>query len=319
MTLKTNGPDIATLVEMLRYRRPHNSKSERKFINRFLRPLGAEEDDFGNLYLKIGDSPRVLWSAHTDSVHRTPGKQRVVLDGTKLRLATGETSNCLGADNAAGVWILREMIFARVPGLYIFHRLEESGGQGSEHFATHNRHLLDGIEAAIAFDRRNTSSIITHQWGGRTASDAFAKSLAKIIGMGHKPDDGGTFTDTASYQDLIPECTNVSVGFSGEHSAAETLDLDYIYDLRQAMVGFDESQLIIKRDPTVVEPTFGRYSGLYGGYGSSRDDYAKLRDLCKKHPDEVADFLEMMSIDPSELEDHIWSSYGYSTYQYEKM
>lgn len=313
MTLKRSGPDIQALAEMLRYKRPHGSKSERKFINRFIRPLGVEEDDHGNFYLRVGDS-KVLWSAHTDSVHRTAGKQKIVLEGTNLRLATGETSNCLGADNAAGVWILREMIFANVPGLYVFHRQEESGGVGSDYFSKYNRHLLDGIEAAIAFDRRNTGSIITHQWGGRTASDTFAKSLAKIIGLGHKPDDGGTFTDTASYMDLIPECTNVSVGFSSEHSAKETLDLSYLLDLRNAMVGFDETQLIIKRDPSVAEPMFGGY-----GYASSRDSYDRLKDLIKRYPDEVADFMEMLSIDPEEIEEHVWSSYGYSTYHNERV
>jgi putative aminopeptidase FrvX len=304
------------LAEMLRYRRPHGSKSERRFINRFLRPLGCESDDEGNLYLAVGDDPKILWSAHTDSVHRNPGKQKIVMRENKIKLASTESiSNCLGADNAAGVWILTEMIRAKVPGLYVFHRQEESGGIGSQYFASTHTKMLAGMQAAIAFDRRRTKSIITHQWGGRTASDAFAKSLALHLGLDHKPDDGGTFTDTASYSEIIPECTNVSVGFENEHSAAETLDLPYLLDLRQAMVGFNQDQIVIERDPSVIEPQFGRYGGYattslsYGHRG-----YERLKSLCERYPGDVADFLEMVGIDPDEIEEHIASSYSYASY-----
>lgn len=316
-------PDCKNLIEMLQYRRPHGSKSERKFINRFIRPLGCEEDDAGNYYLRIGDNPKILWSAHTDSVHRLGGKQRIAIRDNIIKLAEGEASNCLGADNAAGIWILRELIRHNVPGLYVFHRQEESGGVGSSHFAKHNTHLLEGISAAIAFDRRKTHSIITHQWGGRTASDAFANSLAEQLGMNHKPDDGGTFTDTASYSEIIPECTNVSVGFESEHTSFETLNYEYLLELRNAVVQIDQDALKYERDPIRDDPYddyHGSYGGFYSGYeyGSTRsrprrhgvrDSYEATLRLVKAYPNEIADFLEMSGVTTADLDEHIWDSY----------
>jgi hypothetical protein len=322
--MRTNvKPDYKALVAMLSYRRPHGSKAEKEFIKRFITSLGAVSDEFGNRYLTVGESPRVMWSCHTDSVHRMGGRQRVaskmVDERYILKLSESEkTSNCLGADNAAGVWMMREMIIAGVPGLYVFHRQEETGGHGSTHFAKNSRHLLTGIEAAIAFDRRRKHSIITHQGWGMTASDEFANSLADMLGMGHKPDSGGIFTDTANYSDIIPECSNISAGFENEHSVNETLDVTYLLDLRDAIIDrFSENDLVIAR--TAGDDGYGK-SG-YHSFSSYRDpitsgsDYHRLRELCRTRPEEVADWLEMNGVTPEEIEDHIFSSYGYSSFR----
>lgn len=262
------------LIAMLEYRRPAGSKSERKFINRFIRTLGAKPDSYGNWHISVGNNPTVLWSAHTDSVHRTPGRQKLIIDAhsdkPSISVAHGE---CLGADNGAGCWVLREMILAGIPGHYVFHREEESGGNGSRWIAKHLDKLVGSFKAAIAFDRRATTSIITHQWGGRCCSDTFAKSLGEAMGLPMVLDDGGSFTDTASYTDLIGECTNVSVGYFREHSSDETLDLLYLFDLRDAMVAFDASKLVFERKPGEKDPDLwagwgGYYGCNYGGPGS---------------------------------------------------
>ena len=46
---------------------------------------------------------------------------------------------------------MREMILAGIPGLYVFHRNEESGGAGSDWIARETPWELHGIKAAIAF------------------------------------------------------------------------------------------------------------------------------------------------------------------------
>jgi hypothetical protein len=352
---------MRTLVQMLEYRRPHGSGSERKFINRFIRPLpGIRTDAGGNYYLQIGENPRVLWSAHTDSVHSSSGKQRIVMDDKHIiKLSSRENANCLGADNAAGVWMLLELIKTNMPGLYVFHRQEESGGVGSSFFAKNMKHLLTGIEAAIAFDRRGTRSIITHQWSGQTASTKFATTLADLLGMDHQPDSGGTFTDTASYADQISECTNISVGFYSEHSKNESLDVAYLYELRNAVVALNPADLHCERTPGDDGDTWSRYWGdetWYSGYGSSSgysgsslygkysgtqdydksptalaavsdndDDYEpydnygpltagrdfdRLVQLCKKYPEEVADYLESGGATPDDIETHIARALG---------
>jgi hypothetical protein len=134
---------VRVLYEMLTYKRRDNSKTEEEFIETFIRPLGVEEDAYGNLYKVIGETPIVLWSSHTDTVHAEGGRQQLELteDGW-LGIPEDGKSNCLGADCGAGVWIMVNMIGRGVPGLYVFHRGEESGGQGSTYFA---KHMLDKV------------------------------------------------------------------------------------------------------------------------------------------------------------------------------
>lgn len=252
--------NIEDMFEMLRYMRPHRSKPERRFIQHFISPLGVECDKYGNRYKRIGNAP-IMYSAHTDTVHKKGGMQRIGIKGMEFVVPSKSDSNCLGADNTAGVWMLREMILAKKPGLYVFHRGEECGGLGSRWLSKNRPDLTKHIKAAIAFDRRGTSSIITHQIGGRCCSDDFGLSLADELKMGHKLDSGGSFTDTASYIDVIPECTNVSVGFYSEHSSRESLDMAYLDKLRTAMLGMNWEKLVIKRVAGTWEPKYKYYSG----------------------------------------------------------
>ena len=239
------GRDL--LLDMLSYRRPAGSQTERQFIERFIAPTGAKPDGYGNYILRVGEWP-VLWSAHTDTVHKQGGRQQVRVCGQTAMVPDG--SNCLGADDGTGCWILLEMIRAGVEGLYVFHRAEETGCNGSRYIATHTPELLDGIQAAIAFDRRGYDSIVTHQVGFRTASDGFALSLSEALGISSlQPDDGGIFTDTLEYAHLIPECTNVSVGYTGAHGQWESQDLAFAEELRDAVIRMDLTALAILRSP----------------------------------------------------------------------
>jgi peptidase M28-like protein len=248
--------DINTIVEMHSYKRPHQSKGERKFIARFLRPLGVERDSAGNVIKRIGTDP-VLWSCHTDTVDWSTGRRYTsVYDGI-LSLAKTDPSHCLGADDGAGCWLMREMIKAGKEGLYVFHAGEEKGGIGSNHIARKTPELLNGIQAAIAFDRTGYTDVITHQLGGRSASDAFAESLAKELGGKYKPSSNGIYTDTANYTGLVPECTNISVGQFNQHTKDEQLDMVFLIALRDTLLALDTSKLVISRKPT---------DDLYDGY-----------------------------------------------------
>lgn len=143
---------------------------------------------------------------------------------------------------------MREMILAGKPGLYVFHRAEEIGGLGSDYIATHGADLLKGITSAIALDRKGYQDVITFQ-GRRGCSDIFAESLAAGLGMNFRADDSGLFTDTANYFTLVPECTNLSVGYFAQHSKHESLDSEFLVALRHKLIALDTSKLIIARDP----------------------------------------------------------------------
>ncbi len=196
---------------------------------------------------------------------------------------------------------MTEMIEAGVPGLYAFHRGEERGGLGSRYVAAQEPERLAGIRAAIAFDRRGTSSIITHQSGERCCSEDFAASLSRAIGLHHQADPTGTFTDTANYTDLIGECTNISVGYDAEHTPSETLDLDYLLCLRRAILNIDVGVLVYARNPGEVELA----AELDFAYEQDEVAYrrvASLTELVRNHPAAVADFLEMGGVTIEELE-----------------
>jgi len=248
------------LFEMLSYKRPMDSTTEALFIERFLGPLGVEVDEAGNIFKRIGDSD-VLWSSHTDTVHATEGMQVLNVTDNRVSLAEDSPSNCLGADCGTGVFIMTEMIKANKPGLYVFHRGEEHGAHGSRHIAK-TKTLLEGINMAIAFDRYGQNSIITYQ-GGRCASEKFASSIHDQIKY-LSADSGGVFTDTANYTDLVPECTNLSVGYMHHHQRTEYQDLKYLQTFLDSIIALDTTKLVIDRDPSVSD-----WGDWYGGYSTN--------------------------------------------------
>lgn len=336
-------PDLLNLLDMLAYCRPHGSRTERQFIRRFIVPTGAVQDEYGNWHVTIGDAP-VLWSCHTDTVHSTKGMQTLAMTKKEFCLGQGSKSSCLGADDTAGVWLMLEMIKAKVPGLYVFHRNEERGRVGSLHFAEHSKELVEKCSMAIALDRRGQNSVITHQMGSRCCSDDFGNSLK--AGLGNLSgslilDTGGSYTDTASYTDLIGECTNLSVGYTGAHSRSETLDFEYLIKLRDALCKLDVSKLALKRKPGEMDKKdlyewddycgwghgyrhqpYGRTSYGRTNYPQKQDSYigangtkvvrgfladdgpVNERDfatLVKRYPEVAADVLEQYGCDAKEF------------------
>ena len=295
---------------MIRTCRPARTKSERKFIGKYIVPTGALPDEFGNYVLRIGADP-VMWSCHTDTVHKNGGVQSVMIKDDYICLPRGSPSNCLGADCTTGVWLMLQMIKAGKEGLYIFHRDEEIGGKGSRFISEKTPKLLDGIKYAIAFDRFGTTSVITEQMAEKCASKEFAESIFPFLPQGYKVDDGGTFTDTANYTDLISECTNLSVGYYNQHMKTETQSISHMFQLRDAMLNLDVSKLVASRalddkgDTWKYQSTYyssayyeSRYGGQYtGGYEEEEHDSQNLDNLSmsrlvKQYPDDIADILE---------------------------
>lgn len=261
------------MSELLTYRRPAGSKSEKHMINRFIDTVpGMQCDSFGNRMLAIGSEPQTMISVHTDSVHTSGGRQAVDFDtktriyrlaapvpsttrpgflsatmrglhGGMKRVHEQKHRDCLGADDAAGIYAALRMIEARVPALYVFHRAEEVGGLGSMHIAHRTPELLSGIKRCIALDRRGQYDVVTHQMMGRCCSDDFAFALGYDLDMMHGECPFGSFTDSANYTDLIGECTNLSVGYEYEHTSREFLDFAYLEQLIDRLCTIDLDKL----------------------------------------------------------------------------
>lgn len=298
----------AGLLEILSWARPHDSEAERTFCREYLDSIAdMSRDAFGNRMISIGDNSHVLWSCHVDTVAARGGRQAVAVDENGVAgLLRPKAGMSLGADDGAGIWIMLNMIAAGRPGLYLFHRGEERGCLGSHWIRQNWPGLLDTIEAAIAFDRAGFRDVITHQSYGRTCSHAFAKSLAAALnqenaGFCYAPDDTGVFTDTNEYADIVPECTNLSVGYHHQHGPRETLNLAHCEQLLEAMLKLDASKLVIDRDPSKDEDDrWGRADRHFGYY----EDFA---DMVADYPMLAARMLEECGLSLDDFRMAIWS------------
>jgi hypothetical protein len=293
------------LIEMLKYKRPEGSIHQTLFCNRFIAPLMGKPDSFGNYTKIIGDAPNVSFMAHHDTVHKESGFQTVFLDNGIL----SSDSNCLGADCTTGVWLILELIKAKIPGVYVIHAGEELGCIGSRALVASEPAWLDHVDFAISFDRMKTGSIITHQMGYRTASEAFSESLSDILALGHESDSGGSYTDSNEYIDVVAECTNLSVGYYNQHTAKETQDLVYAMQLRDRLINADWSKLVKDRKP-------GETDYLDWDYGFYRGDNYKrtlsVKQFIQDYPDELAEILEYLGVTGDMLSDELDQMYNFN-------
>lgn len=212
---------------------------------------------------------RTLFVAHLDTAEQWDGRlTRPVLldDNTNTLMSDGE--HVLGADDGAGIAILLHMIDNGVPGTYLFTHGEEKGGIGAKGVAMHHADFLSGFDRAIAFDRRGTGSVITHQAMGRCCSDDFADALSTALddaSYSMFPDSTGVYTDTAEFTDVIGECTNISVGYQSEHSTKETLDMDFIEHLATKVLTVEWESLPKARTPGEIDPEDDYFWGYMDG------------------------------------------------------
>ena len=279
--------DIQQLVRIHTFKRPHGTAAVDQFVDQYIacdpRSYTVRSKSGEDLAIVIAtcDTSRTMFSAHVDTVHRTAGRQIVTYDhdmGLMLKpQSVGKSDNeCLGADDGAGIWVLLQMIKADVPGTYVFHYGEEVGGIGSSGIAAECKMWLASFDRAIAIDRKGTDNVITHQGWGRCCSNTFATALAEQLNMaghGHsyKPYSGGVFTDTANYVDDIPECTNLSCGYDAQHTQHESLDVEFLIRLKDAMIVVDWDSLPTERKAGAVESLYATRD--YSGYGRNSRYY----------------------------------------------
>ena len=273
--------DNSRLMSMLYFalslKRPHNGSGEQKLLEAIAQhiPRGFPKhyDEAGNLHVdaRQTEANRTLFVSHVDTVHRDDGVN-AIKQTPSVWYASGSQ---LGADDGAGTAMLMHLLYHKVPAYYIFTVGEECGGIGAK-VVSDDQALLKQFDRAIAFDRRNNSSVITHQGYGRCCSDAFAEALSDKFndaGLLYMPDDGGVYTDTAEFVDVIPECTNISIGYMAEHTDREALDILHFRHLADAVLSFDWDNLPTERDPSVDE--FGSGNNWWSGsmYGGAKHNY----------------------------------------------
>ena len=204
-------------------------------------------------------------------------EKHVSVDGNVAYLDMTNEANkgvgCLGADDGAGLAVMLYLLRKGVLGGYCFTTGEECGGIGAEQVLKQAEPFLKYYKISVEIDRRGESEIIATQSAGECASIEFTDWLCKELGMGHKTSHLGSYTDVATFAEVIPENVNIAAGYINAHSTNEELNLEYIDQLAEKLAQVDWSKAPIKRK----EGDFGykntyAYSDYYDpdfGYGYS--------------------------------------------------
>ena len=230
-------------------------------------------DEHGNYHVSIpGNGRAVMWASHCDTADGHPTPVCFKRDGDMLRT---DGRSILGADDKTGCTIMAMMIRSGVPGHYVFFAGEEVGCVGSKALAKETDAYT--YDVCISFDRKGYDSIVTHQMGSRCCSDDWAAQLAEELnkdGFKFAADPTGVYTDSLQFSDLIPECTNISVGYMHQHTPREQQDIDFAYRLCLTMIRIGHANAIPAplRNPMLVDDDDKYFS--YGSrhyWGGGRD------------------------------------------------
>ena len=292
---------MESLYALLRQKRPSLEPRTYSWMRGFLlnhSDVEWDEDEQHNFLYQIGDS-HVCFTAHYDTVHRAFEPNDVWFDTNKniIYTSSGKGGTPLGADDAAGIYIILEMIKANVPGTYILFADEECGGVGSDSF---NEARLNHVDVMISLDRAGTDEVIVSQGIGQCASDEAGQVFASLLssaGLPYKVSHLGPFPDSANFAGIIPECFNLSVGYFDQHTKYEYLDVNFLQKLTKVMINLDFNAIPVN--------------------GVTRKDTVKntsdMYDYVYQNPDKVAAYLEEIGVDIYEIEA---SEYNYNEFKY---
>ena len=301
-----------TFVRLTSRRYPHGTEDlAMDIVKEILPDIKFEQDEFGNYYLFItkenGEFSDSMFTSHLDTINSGPysSVSKTIWSSTERKMVPNpnyseepddmsikhvfdddfiktDGNTNLGADDKAGTTIMMNLISENVPGLYYFFVGEESGCIGSSALAKiWDKGNFPTINRCISFDRRGYDSIITSQ-GGVTASNDFATELSTRLneyGFWYKPDPTGIYTDSAEFTYVIPECTNISVGYFSEHTKSERQDIEFLELLALVATKIDWDTLPVVRTKSKDysgKKSYGRYGGSYGSrYSGSYYGYGE--------------------------------------------
>lgn len=272
------------LVDIMSYRRSHESDGMELFRNEYLFPL---LDRLSLVYTvdEIGDilfdnDSNVLFVGHLDTVHKKTDKktkQTVVFDGDYIKLPeNADNYQVLGADCATGVLCTIVAVMRGYNGVLTVG--EERGCIGANHIATHNPEWLQKHDYCIALDRFGEAEVVYHQATGLCASQEFARDLCSELDMGLKPSPDGIITDNGEWNHLIPECVNVSAGYMKHHSKREYVNYKFLLEIVDKLTSIEYNTIEVKRD---VNDCGELDSGTdpFNMFGDHYDDYDSYDDV----------------------------------------
>ena len=315
------SPGMDNLIQaILGTKRAHNSTGELNFVAwlyKALETIGHKGTAMaeGAVVVTVGTGGKNLFSCHLDTVHNTAesdgSMQKLFYDENFGHIFCGDkASTCLGADDGAGIYIMLNMIEAKVRGTYIFHRGEERGGLSAHAMRAKHKDFLKQFDTCIAFDRPNDYEVIITQGGADCASPDYGNALAaelKELGLSYEISRKGVFTDSKVYRDVIPGWINLGVGYANQHTNQEFLDWNHLLKLTEAAIKLPWDTLKPVRKPVeIVAPSPSAWKpknkmkgfagflgdGYKGYYGDDFDDLPPAKVAPIKAPTKQEEDLE---------------------------
>lgn len=267
MKLPSYEEVIGTFVDLTR----HNS-TKPDFISEILPILNCngmmKDKEVEGVYFKKIGNPNIVFTAHYDTASDSEVTHNVLEDAKHIMV--NGSKGILGADDKAGLTVLKYMMDAEVEGLYVFFGDEEIGSTQSKRWIKTNYkekcELEQDITIAIAFDRKGYGDFITKQHGDSCCSDKYAdKFIEKLAEYGlFYAKTPGVFTDTANMIYYINECTNLSIGYFDHHMDSERQDLRFLHKVICVMIEHSKELFSIPHQREIpIQKTYADYSGVY--------------------------------------------------------
>lgn len=212
-------------------------------------------------------------SAHTDTVFKVKPKDFLITDSI---IRNKDQMYGLGADDRAGVYIMHELIKANQPYIFILTDQEETGGIGGEAF-TKSPEFQDILEYASCFiglDRKGSTDCASYGYD----NDEMFELMVEHGGYEYTY---GSFTDVmtfSQYSELA--CCNLSIGYSEEHRATETLNVFHMQETLEFLMHYIPGDFWSKQFKAAVIP---KRNYWYPFEVEEDEDKAVLCDICGSH------------------------------------
>ena len=166
----------------------------------------------------VGEIPIAL-IAHMDTVFKTqPQAQNIYYDRDKCVMWS---SDGLGADDRAGIFIILKILQAGLRPTVIFTTDEEIGAMGAEKLALDMAKPLSDLKYVIQLDRRGANDCVFYNCNNPSFTE-YIESFGFVENYG-------------SFSDISVICpvwriagVNLSVGYFDEHSVSETLNTTHM-------------------------------------------------------------------------------------------
>lgn len=197
-----------------------------KLLDYGYQPVLSTSEGNARYIYAVGKQP-FLMVAHTDTVLATPTKliistnyveESTELDPSSLALS-GNTS--LGADDRSGIAAILYYLDLGLRPYLLFPSGEESGGLGTNEFIKTDLSIFTGqVNFMIQFDRQGTNDAVQYSDSNDTLMKVFEST-----GFFKKAE--GSFTDISLLMPVLGVSgLNLSIGYSGQHTANEKIDVN---------------------------------------------------------------------------------------------